>query len=363
MTVLIGMNDVKELYERYPAETARTPCSSSPRRAAGVRRQAGQAPRSRWGPGHRRDDAQRSAWRLMASFRAAATMPSSSDRSDARPQRRGARQHPQRRAPLGSHRSGRMVEPGGESARRLQPRQRHRRSPPATLPLRQHDDTTGDDGNRQLDLAVGRRTCASAGTRSQRLGRSPATWPATFDCGCAFSAAAGACSGVDDIFVARIVAASASVTRVGDDDRPFAEPPAVDQPQRHAERERAVHAERDAAARRACAASAAPAARRTAWSAWRPGSRASRWGSACGHRGSSVQRARRIAHGPLHQRVERRAGGVGVRVVDDRHQHVAPAAVGQHVAGHAGHVAQRAGLQVRAARRWRASAAACRRAR
>ena len=68
------------------------------------------------------------------------------------------------------------------------------------------------------------------------------------------------------------------------------------------------------------------------------------------------QRARRIAQAPLHQRVERRPRGIGVRVVDDGDQHVAPAAVRQHVAGDADHVAQRAGLQVGAP--WRRARAA-----
>ena len=82
--------------------------------------------------------------------------------------------------------------------------------------------------------------------------------------------------------------------------------PAVGQPQRHAEREHAVHARRDAAHVARAQRQQRLRHEGQRWSAWRPGSRASR----CRIR-SMVQRvsqrdgASRSA--PLHQRVERRA--------------------------------------------------------
>ena len=62
---------------------------------------------------------------------------------------------------------------------------------------------------------------------------------------------------------------------------------------------------------------------------------------------------------PGEQRVERRFGLRRVRVVDDHHHRVAPAAAVEHVARHRARVGEQAGLDVRIARRPARRAGAC----
>ena len=109
------------------------------------------------------------------------------------------------------------------------------------------------------------------------------------------------------------------------------------------------------AARARSASSRRSRARRTTRSDARAALRADR-------RGGRRER-RRVARRPFGERLERRPRRVGVRVVDDADDDVAPARIGEHVAGDADDVAQRAGLQVRAAGRRPSSGAACRRCR